>query len=296
MQTFLQPESEGQTLEWLLILEAEGISHRLVQSIEGWVISVPEYLDDQARTAIRETEQANENWPPPSLETPAMKAENDHDTWTIFGATAFILAAFWWFGDYTSDNPYLRAGASDSIRMLEGEWWRPITALTLHADFAHVAGNSLFMIVLGYFVCRFLGGGLGLLLILLTGICGNIGVALLAKSAHLSVGASTATFGALGLLCSMSAIDAYLRTRQWKSIFARVWIPLAGGVAMFGITGTAPGSDLAAHGLGFLFGLLFMIPFPFFGAKWMPVWGQKVLELLCLFTVLFAWKAAFESV
>ena len=65
---------------------------------------------------------------------------------------------------------------------------------------------------------------------------------------------------------------------------------------MLGLTGTAPGSDLGAHGLGFVFGLLFMLPFPYIGSTWLPNWGQKLLELLCLFTVLFAWKAAFESV
>ena len=215
---------------------------------------------------------------------------------TVFGAAAFLAAAFFWFGDFNSADPYLRAGAADSVKMLGGEWWRAVTALTLHADFAHVAGNATFLVVLGYSVCRFLGGGLGLFLILLTGIFGNATVAILSKDPHLSVGASTATFGALGLLCSMSAIDAFRRTRQWKSVFARVWIPLAGGIAMLGMTGASPGSDLAANGTGFLFGLVLMIPFPFVGSKWMPLWGQKVLELLCLFIVLFAWRAAFLSV
>jgi membrane associated rhomboid family serine protease len=291
----LLPPDEQKTLEWLAVLGAEEVPHRLVQSFGSWVIEVPQDLAEQARTAIEENERINENWPPESAKS-IFPAEDEHDTWTVFGAAAFLSAAFWWFGDYVSENPYLRAGAADSVRMLDGEWWRAITALTLHADFAHVAGNCVFLIVLGYYVCRFLGGGLGLLLILATGIFGNVGVALLSKGPHLSVGASTATFGALGLLCCMSAIDAFKRTRQWKSVFARMWIPVAGGIAMLGMTGTAPGSDLGAHGLGFALGFIFMLPFPFVGSKWLPHWAQKALELFCLFVVLFAWKAAMESV
>lgn len=65
---------------------------------------------------------------------------------------------------------------------------------------------------------------------------------------------------------------------------------------MIGMTGVSPGSDLAAHGWGFLFGLLLMTPFPFVGTKWIPLWGQKALELVSLFIVLFAWKAALVSV
>jgi len=294
LHSYLHPQDEQQTLEWLAILGAEKIPHRLVDSIDGWVIAVRKPHAERAWTAIQETEQVNQNWPPKPLKTPAMQEQHDH--WTVFGAAAFLGVAFWWFGDYTSSTPHLRAGAADSEAMLAGEWWRAVTALTLHADFAHVAGNCAFLIALGYFVCQFLGGGLGLLMILLTGIFGNLMVAFLSEDPHLSVGASTATFGALGLICSMSSIEAYRQTRQWRSVFARVWVPLAGGIAMIGMTGVSPGSDLAAHGWGFLFGLLLMTPFPFVGTKWIPLWGQKALELVSLFIVLFAWKAALVSV
>src|SRR2546430_9329762 len=54
-------------------------------------------------------------------------------------------------------------------RMMAGEWWRAVTALTLHADAPHLLGNALASALLVTAVCQQLGPGVGLWLVLLAG-------------------------------------------------------------------------------------------------------------------------------
>ena len=56
---------------------------------------------------------------------------------------------------------WLGAGEFAAGRVLAGEWWRTVTALTVHVDCDHVAGNSAFGAFFGYFVGRYLGRGVG---------------------------------------------------------------------------------------------------------------------------------------
>ena len=38
-------------------------------------------------------------------------------------------------GPWTEGNPWFATGAVDSLAIVQGQWWRLVTALTLHADF-----------------------------------------------------------------------------------------------------------------------------------------------------------------
>ena len=83
------------------------------------------------------------------------------------------------------------AGRADAKLILAGEFWRCVTALTLHADMPHVLGNAIFGTLFMGAVFRVLGPGLGGTLVLASGIVGNLVNAFLHGSAHSSVGAST---------------------------------------------------------------------------------------------------------
>lgn len=147
---------------------------------------------------------------------------------------------------------WLQLGSVDAGLIRSGDWWRTITALTLHADGQHLMGNLL---IGGYFVarlCRLLGGGLGWSLILWSGILGNVINSLLHSSGHRSIGASTALFGAIGA----AGMIGLLRHRQNRS---RYWIlPFAaalGLLAMLGAGGTDKTTDIGAHLFGFICGI-----------------------------------------
>jgi membrane associated rhomboid family serine protease len=127
--------------------------------------------------------------------------------------------------------------------MLQGEWWRAATALTLHADLAHVAANA---VALGIFlgaVAHRLGPALATWLALAAGVAGNVLTALVARGGHASIGASTAVFGVLGTL---SALQVPRR---------RAWLTLGVGVALLGFLGTGARADLLAHLFGFAAGV-----------------------------------------
>jgi membrane associated rhomboid family serine protease len=289
------PPSERKALEWITALAAAGLQYRLVLQGPRWRLTVPEEQYDQALEAIRAYEEANVGWPPqPSVatEAPALAHPFKSGLW----GSGFILMVFICFGPYDAQVPWLRAAAADSLAIQAGEWWRPITALTLHAGFAHLAGNMLFLTLLGGTLCRAIGVGSAWALILLSGIAGNTLTAWGANTPHVAVGASTASFGALGLLAVYQAIDTYRRTGHWRSVWGRVWIPVCGALAMLGFLGTAPGSDLAAHGLGFLAGAVLALPAQAGGHVHRSEPWQAALKVATLLLLLLAWRAAIHAV
>ena len=123
---------------------------------------------------------------------------------------------------------------------MHGAWWRAVTALTLHADLLHVAGNTVAALVFMSAVGRWLGGGLGALSILAAGVRGqpaDRGPS--QRTNYFSIGASTATFAALGLIAGLQvARRLRLRTRPgyW-------WVPIGAGLGMFAMMGVGPGTD-----------------------------------------------------
>ena len=62
------------------------------------------------------------------------------------------------------------AGMSHAGLIREGEWWRAVTALGLHADSVHLAGNLVFGLVFGFLAGELLGWGLAWFGMLLAGV------------------------------------------------------------------------------------------------------------------------------
>ena len=88
-----------------------------------------------------------------------------------------------------------------------------MTALTLHADVAHLVGNAIACVVLITAVAWSLGPGVGTWLVLLAGAGGNA-LRALAHEALRLVGASTAIFGALGILAMLQIAARRQRRRR----------------------------------------------------------------------------------
>src|SRR5262249_36491518 len=101
-----------------------------------------------------------------------------------------------------------RVGSAIAERIVAGEWWRAVTALTLHANAAHLLGNVSVGLVVTTAVCRLVGPGLGSALVLATGVAGNLLAAVVRRTASSSVGASTALFGAVGILSGRAVVRA----------------------------------------------------------------------------------------
>jgi membrane associated rhomboid family serine protease len=123
-----------------------------------------------------------------------------------------------------------------------------VTALTLHADAPHLLGNAVAAALLVTVVCQQVGPGVGLWLLLVAGAAGNGLTAAVHGTGHVSVGASTAIFGAIGILAVLRiVVPGGLGARRGKW-----WVVVAASLALLAMLGMAPDADLLAH----LFGLL----------------------------------------
>jgi len=286
------PPGDQKTSEWITVLAAAGFDYRLSHQATGWTIHVPREQTAAAQAEIAAYEDDAKNWP--STE-PGRAAERSpiYDSWSPWWVAGFLIAFYAWLGPYDGGSALLRRAAVDASAVHHGEWWRLITALTVHSGVAHLTGNVMCLFLFGYAVCLSFGGGLGWTLILAAGIAGNTVACVFHGPEHVSVGASTACFGALGIMSTHQAIRNLRRfVGPVRSIWNRSWVPLGAGLALLTLLGTGPQSDLAAHVFGFVSGLLLCIPFSWLDIEWRSFWGQRALQLGCIVVVMTAWCVA----
>jgi membrane associated rhomboid family serine protease len=237
--------------QWALVLVSQGIDSRVARSQGGWVLLVATEDVEDAERALDTWERENrprESVAPPPPEYGPTRAG--------FVASGLLLAAWLATGPPDRTAEWFRRGSASAERILAGELWRTVTALTLHVDLAHLFANVAACALFVTFVGRALGPGLGGLVVLLSGAFGNFLNALAYGSDHTSIGASTAIFGAVGVLAGMQAVRR--RVRGFRG--SRVWAPLAAGLALLAMLGTGERADLWAHLFGFLSGGLLGLP------------------------------------
>jgi membrane associated rhomboid family serine protease len=148
---------------------------------------------------------------------------------------------------------WFERGSADARRILDGELWRSVTALTLHADIAHALSNAIAISIFFGALAGLTGVGLGSVLILFAGAGGNFANSVVHGWPHDSVGASTAIFGAVGILGGLAAV----RRRRVIGEKRRAWIAIAAAFALLGMLGTGGARvDFLAHVLGLLTGVV----------------------------------------
>ncbi len=150
-----------------------------------------------------------------------------------------------------SHSIWAAAGGMSVGHVWAGQWWRPVTALTLHADAGHLLSNLAFGGFYGLLAGRVLGGGVAWLSIVIAGSLGNAATALFRGAEHASIGASTAVFAILGMLVA----DGLRPVAREARLFKRM-APLIIGVVVFSMTGLGgERTDVGAHVAGFVVGL-----------------------------------------
>ncbi|MBE9536636.1 MAG: rhomboid family intramembrane serine protease [Proteobacteria bacterium] len=181
-------------------------------------------------------------------------------------------------------------GSANAALIRQGECWRAVTALTLHADFPHLIGNIGFGLVFSLFASQILGSGVAWLSILIAGTAGNIVSAFIHSPSHNSIGASTAVFAALGI------VAAHTWRTGHKSPYRRLrrWMPIIGGMMLLGLLG-GPGEriDVTSHITGFISGAAIGAFYGRFGSgvRLKAVY-QAALGTAALLIVITAWLAA----
>lgn len=118
-------------------------------------------------------------------------------------------------------------GAKENHLILQGEYWRFVTPIFLHANLLHVGLNMLNLIVLGVFLERILGHLRFLFVYLLTGIISIVASFYFAPQ-EISVGASGAIFGLVGAYTLF--VFAHRRALRNGGIPAMIWIVMVIGI------------------------------------------------------------------
>ena len=263
------------------MLGSQGIACELRPESGAWVLGVLPADRAAAEVVLERWEVENAQRAPLRRALPA--GHGLTGIW-IGGALALFAVVT---GPAADGSNWFERGTAHAGPLLRDEPWRAITALTLHVDAAHVVANALACGVFVTWTCRRLGNGVGLAVLLASGALGNLGSALWHGGAHRAVGASTALFGALGILSGIEAGD------QWRAgvRVARAWLPLAAGLALLAMLGTGRGSDVSAHLFGLLAGVVLGLPLARPAARPAVQWAAGAAALAVL---LAAWGLAFR--
>ena len=244
----LIPNGDRRTAqEWALVLASQGMSSRALVRDGQLLLEVRPGQLEGARAAIARYLQENPDAPDSQQ---AAVADTDEPSWAglVFGIA--ILAIFAATGGRSSSPELFDRANANAAEILSGQWWRCVTALCLHADIPHVLGNTLVGAYLITAVCRQLGSGLGIALVLASGAIGNAINAFAYASGHQSVGASTAVFGAIGVLAGVAATRPRVGGRKRHR-----WVPFAAGLGLLAMLGTSGVRvDIWAHFFGLLAG------------------------------------------
>jgi len=275
--------------EAALVLEAAGLRPALHDLGAECLLVVPGHAVAQARREIDAWQAENKAVrPEPPLRRPLADGRPGVLGYALLMVLVAVLVA-----NFALGKDWLAAGRIDGAAMRAGEWWRAVTALTLHADAAHMAANIFFGGLFGWFAGRYLGSGVAWLLILLGGVCGNLVNVLVLGFDHRAIGASTAVFAALGLLGSLAWAGrrGSARGRLYR------WGPIIGAVALLAYTGAGgERTDIGAHIWGFAAGLgVGMVAARMPQAVLLQSKVQLLAGLAALAAVALAWTVALAA-
>ena len=275
-----------QAEQYALVLAAMQV-HSVIAPDAGFVtLYVAPEDAARANDELNDYDSENREHPPERQRAhPALPgAEVAMAYWAIllffFAAARHEAFSVDWVGD----------GAAQAGLMLNGEWWRAVTALCLHASAAHLLGNLVFGTVFLLLLAQVTGAGVAWLSMVAAGAAGNVLNALLQSSAHTSIGASTAIFAGIGILAALRQV--WRRDRPISAM--RRWAPLAGGLGLLVFLGlSGENTDILAHVLGFGSG----IAAGWVLARWSRDWPtHRDLQWTCAGTaaaiVTAAWVAA----
>jgi membrane associated rhomboid family serine protease len=280
-----EARSKQQALDWSLVLISQGIESVLDHRAEDgvWLLCVSDEESARARDILRLYERENSS------------AWRREWKWTglLFDARSlFIFLLFIaLFAVGETMRPALKtSGMVLPAALSQGEWWRLFTAVTLHADVAHLASNVATGIVFLGLAMGAYSAGTGLLASFLAGAAAN-GLAFWLRSEPAgALGASGAIMGALGLLAVHSVrFDRHQPLREWlgRSVLAACLL-----LVLLGFN-PDPKTDVLAHVLGFAVGCVLGLGLCIPAVRRLRTrWLDRVTGILCAILTLLVWGLA----
>ncbi len=241
----VRSRQRGLIMEYSLVLLSQNIDHEVAEWEGRFAIWIAEENKAIARevlhTYVRENRGFYAETPTPPLQL-------------LLSPTLYLIwptAFHFWVGFSEWPQAWRIHGAADAQKILVGEWWRTLTATTLHSDHSHYLSN-LFS---GYFMLNLLAHRLGMGTILflgvLTSMVANYLVALSSGMHHISVGFSTTVFSVLGMLAGVET----LHRPKTPGLKFRHIHPLLAAFSVALLVGIGENVDIKAHFFGFGLGV-----------------------------------------
>ncbi len=201
-----------------------------------------------------------------------------------------LLSTAYLAGESAPGRDWFELGSLRKDALFSGQWWRVLTALTLHADTGHLLGNLAFGVFFSFFAGQLLGPGVALASIFIGAASGNLLDAFWMPSSHITIGASTAVFATLGLVSAFSWRHHSSGRLRW----AHRWSPLIAGIFLLAFTGAGgEHTDVLAHLTGFLSGAVLGAAHARYTTS---LTGQPVVQLIAAIATLSimagAWACA----
>ena len=245
-----------------LVILSMGLAYWMFREDDGYHLWVDREAEEAVREQITRYDKENRGWPRKVTYPPLPR---DHSILPL--AVLGLVLGFFFLAQQRLPEWFLTFGALDAVKIVAtGEWWRTITALSLHVHIAHLVANLVAGGLFGLLVMRGYGSSFGLFVILLSGALGNYATAFFYyPESHYSIGASTMVFGAVGLIVgkAMLVMRSNSSYRAWRMRL----IPLGVGFIVLGLYGVGgDNTDVAAHLFGMLAGILLAFP-----AHWLQV-------------------------
>ena len=272
-----------------LVLQAAGIEYEILSPGGEYVLVVAAKDTEQAVAELGAYARGSLDGPPRPVPLP----EQSGGWRGVYAYAAVLLLVAILQDRHAFSSDWLALGKTHAGLVRQGEWWRTVTALSLHLDAGHLVANLVFGGLFGLFAGRLLGSGLAWAGILATGALGNAINAWVQPADHSAVGASTAVFGALGIL----AAYAWKQRRGIEGGWLRRWTPVLGGVLLLAYTGLGgERTDVIAHVTGFLSGLLLGGLYGMLGQRVsIKTRSQFALGLTALAFLAFCWLLALST-
>ncbi|HEX2612470.1 MAG TPA: rhomboid family intramembrane serine protease [Fibrobacteria bacterium] len=239
-------------LDASLALASEGVRHWIEYSGDDFLLTVEAPDAARAGSLLEKYEAENDGY---RVEDPEVAPFELYLSPFLHLAIP-ALFSFWATAETWGYWMETRGGAIAGRILGEGssgiEWWRVLTATTLHADSEHFLGNMLS----GYFIFNLLrrrcGPGTSMLLLTFAAALTNTLVAALSPPYYRSIGFSTVVFAGLGML-------AAAETRFFPNGLRpglRNFTPLLGAFFLAVMNGLGENADVKAHFIGFACGVL----------------------------------------
>ncbi|MFH0781365.1 MAG: rhomboid family intramembrane serine protease [Pseudomonadota bacterium] len=273
-----------------LVLSSANITHRIrIVSLSHLEIYVTSTQREKAWREIKAYTDENKDWPPQPQEYPISPPTFQAMSPFIIGCLVLIHGLT---GDWLPESLWFVRGAGNSEAILHNsEYFRLVTALTLHADSVHLLSNCIFGFFLLHFFLQYTGNGIGLFAIVFTSVIANYLNVLAHGPGHMFVGFSTAIFSVIGMLCTMSF--AFKTPR----IVLHIFMPLMAGLALLAFLGSeGERTDLGSHLFGLFVGLICgnFVRLPFFSSLRASFWLQTWFGAFSLLVFYGCWLLAFS--